>query len=441
MMNWPSLLSTRRFYDRSNEIVYDKNRSRFEQDYDRIVFSQPFRSLQDKTQVFPMPEETFVHNRLTHSLEVSSVGRSLGKNAGRALLEKYPELKKDFTVQDFGNIVATACLAHDIGNPPFGHSGEDAISAFFASSPPGQQFHGRVTEDEWKDLTQFEGNAQGFRILNSPLFKGMELTFASYGAFTKYPIGSGVDKEKGRKSQKKYGYYAGNAEQFKEVASALELAPLGPGKWCRHPLAFLVEAADDICYSIIDFEDGCRLGLISLDLYTDLLAEIIGDSFSEEKLLKVPSLNEKLGILRAMAITQLVHENTLVFLEKEEEIMTGDFDQALTDCGPSSAALSEISKVSLNKIYRSRQVLEKEVGGFAIISRLMEAFCQATVEWKFEKPQTRNRAIFQLLPQEYRLAVENENNTVYDVLQLVTDYVSSLTDGYAVKLDGIIRGS
>ena len=196
-MNWNNLLSARRFSDKSPDITHDKNRSRFEQDYDRVVFSQPFRKLQDKTQVFPLPEDDFVHTRLTHSLEVSSVGRSLGKNAGLFILGKYPELQEQFSIHDFGSIVASACLAHDMGNPPFGHAGEDGISSFF-NSDSGKSFQSKVNSEEWKDLTTFEGNAQGFRILNSPLYRGTELTFATLGAFTKYPLSSSAKKEAGR---------------------------------------------------------------------------------------------------------------------------------------------------------------------------------------------------------------------------------------------------
>ena len=260
-MNWIKLLSHKRPGEQKMP-AHDETRSRFEQDFDRIVFSHPFRKLQDKTQVFPLPEDDFVHTRLTHSLEVASVGRSLGKNAGVFLLEKYPELgAQGYSVHDFGAIVGAAAIAHDMGNPPFGHSGEDGISSFFLSNENGQFFKDKVSEKEWKDLTTFEGNAQGLRIL-SGRNSGLKVTFAILGAFTKYPISSSADKESGRKSQKKFGYYQSDHSLFSELALELGLVRLGEEKWIRHPLAFLVEAADDICYRIIDLEDGCRLGLI-----------------------------------------------------------------------------------------------------------------------------------------------------------------------------------
>ena len=438
-MNWSDLLSTRRFSDKSTDISHDKNRSRFEQDYDRVIFSQPFRKLQDKTQVFPLPEDDFVHTRLTHSLEVSSVGRSLGKNAGLFVLEKYPELQEQFSVHDFGSIVASACLAHDIGNPPFGHAGEDGISSFF-NSDSGKLFQSKVSTEEWKDLTTFEGNAQGFRILNSPLYRGTELTFATLGAFTKYPISASGQKEVGRKSQKKFGHYQSGASRFAEMAHAMQLVEVSDQVWCRHPLAFLVEAADDICYTVIDLEDGCRLGLVSFDVYKNFLAQIIGDNFSEEKLEKVASLNEKLGILRALAITQLVKECSDIFQSNESGILSGSFDKALTDNIPSAKIFSKISILSVEKIYRSRPVLEKEAGGYEVITKLMEAFCLAVYHSLFENPQPRHESLYRLLPQEYQLELEREGLTVYESLQLVTDYISSLTDRYAVSLYKIVYG-
>lgn len=438
-MNWHLLLSARRFSDKSTDITHDKNRSRFEQDYDRVIFSQPFRKLQDKTQVFPLPEDDFVHTRLTHSLEVSSVGRSLGKNAGMFILEKYPKLQEQYSIHDFGSIVASACLAHDIGNPPFGHAGEEGISSFF-NSDCGKMFQSKVSTKEWKDLTTFEGNAQGFRILNSPLYRGTELTFATLGAFTKYPISSSGKKKASRKSQKKFGYYQSESSRFTKMAKSMKFLASRNQTWSRHPLAFLVEAADDICYTIIDLEDGCRLGLVSFGVYKDFLSRIIGDSFSEEKLKKVVSLNEKLGILRAMAITQLVNQCSVLFKTKEPEILEGSFDNALTDCIPSAKILTEISTLSVEKIYRSRPVLEKEAGGYEVIAKLMTAFCLAVYHCQFEKPQPRHTSLYQLLPQEYQLELERKGLSVYESLQLVTDYISSLTDRYAVNLYKIVYG-
>lgn len=442
-MNWLQLLSPKRFGDKADAEFSSESRSRFEQDYDRLIFSHPFRKLQDKTQVFPLPEDDFVHTRLTHSLEVSSVGRSLGKAVGEKLLVKHPELgEAGYTLHDFGGIVAAASLAHDLGNPPFGHSGETAISSFFTDNPAGQEFKRLVDENQWTDLISFEGNAQGFRILNDEEDKGLNLTFASLGAFTKYPKSSAAPKNKNKKSQKKYGYYRSNLMHFNTLADEMGLHKLGDESWCRHPLAFLVEAADDICYNIIDLEDGCRLGLVPFETTKELLAKIIGKSFSQEKLDKIGDINQKLGTLRAMAINTLVNECVELFLEKEEELLNGGFDKALTENIDSSKALKEISSISIEKIYRSKQVLEREAGGFEVIGKLMEAFCLATYSHSFDHQSytPRRKSTFRLLPGVYQEKLKKDDIDVYDAVLIVTDYVSSLTDSYAIKLYKTLHG-
>ncbi|MEM6642231.1 MAG: dGTP triphosphohydrolase [Bacteroidota bacterium] len=436
-MKWTNLLSNKRPGD--TVVSGDLLRSRFEQDYDRIIFSHPFRKLQDKTQVFPLPEDDFVHTRLTHSLEVSSVGRSLGKNAGRFLLEKYPELeRKGFTVHDFGAIVGAASLAHDLGNPPFGHSGEDSISSFYKTNEKGLYFQGKVTEEDWKDLTQFEGNAQGFRILNHTS-GGLKLTYATLGAFTKYPISAHSDKVPHRKSQKKYGFYQGDLKLFESMATTMGLISLGKTSWCRHPLTFLVEAADDICYHIIDLEDGCRLGLIPFEEVKGLLAAILGDQFSDQKLGKISTLNEKLGVLRAMAISRLIQECTSIFEQNEEAMLTGEFDQALTDLIPAASALKEIIALSIEKIYRSKLVLEKEAGGFEVIDFLIESFATAMYKVHFSNALAKHKSTLRLLPEEYAVLL-GPQRSVYESLQVINDFVSGLTDSHAVRLYQTIKG-
>ncbi len=441
-MNWTQLLSSKRFGDKEVK-PNSETRSRFDQDFDRLIFSHPFRKLQDKTQVFPLPEDDFVHTRLTHSLEVSSVGRSLGRAAGEFLLQEYPDLKKDgFTIHDFGSIVGAACLAHDLGNPPFGHSGESAISAFFLNHPDGQFFQQLVSEKEWEDLTNFEGNAQGFRIMNDDKVGGLALTFATLGAFTKYPKTSSAPVIKGRKSQKKFGVYRSNFEQFKFMAIDMGLVSLDEESWCRHPLAFLVEAADDICYNIIDLEDGCRLGLVSFEKTKDLLAAIIGDKFNEAKLLKIEDQNNKLGMLRALAISQLIFECVETFKKYDGAMLSGDFDQALTEIIPSADALREISVLSIDKIYRSKQVLEREAGGYEVIERLMNAFARAVYFRFFEKDafNPRQRSIYLLIDGSIRLRLEGSEQSIYEHLMIVSDFISSLTDSYAIKLYKILNG-
>tara|TARA_Y100001972_G_scaffold128713_1_gene191198 strand:- start:1194 stop:2543 length:1350 start_codon:yes stop_codon:yes gene_type:complete len=441
-MNWTQLLSTKRFGDKEVK-PNSETRSRFDQDFDRLIFSHPFRKLQDKTQVFPLPEDDFVHTRLTHSLEVSSVGRSLGRAAGEFLLQKHPALSEEgFTIHDFGSIVGAACLAHDLGNPPFGHSGESAISAFFLNHPDGQFFQQLVSEKEWEDLSNFEGNAQGFRIMNDEKEGGLALTFATLGAFTKYPKTSSAPAVKGRKSQKKYGVYRSNFEQFKLMAADMGLVAVGEEAWCRHPLAFLVEAADDICYNIIDLEDGCRLGLVSFEKTKELLAAIIGEKFNEAKLLKIEDQNNKLGMLRALAIGQLIAECVEVFKAHENAMLDAEFDQALTDIIPSAGALNKISVLSIDKIYRSKQVLEREAGGFEVIEQLMNAFAQAVYFNFFEKTlfNPRQRSIYLLMDASIRLRLEKPDLSVYERLMIVSDFIALLTDSYAIKLYKILNG-
>lgn len=439
MMNWLQLLSHKRPGE-TKTIAHDQIRSRFEQDFDRIIFSHPFRKLQDKTQVFPLPEDDFVHTRLTHSLEVSVVGRSLAKNAGIFLLKKYPELiEAGYTTNDFGGIVGAACLAHDLGNPPFGHSGEDSISSFFLTNKKGQFFKERVTDEEWKDLTTFEGNAQGLRILNSKGNGGLKLTYATLGAFTKYPLSSSSAKEKDRKSQKKFGYYQCNAELFGEMANEMGLVSLDETKWARHPLAFLVEAADDICYHIIDLEDGCRLGLVPFEQVKDLLAEIIGESYSEEKVQRIESQNERLGTLRAMAIGQLIQECSDAFIANEPAMLDGSFDTDLTGLIPSAPAMKKIIELSIDKIYRSKLVLEKEAGGYEVIDNLIDAFANAVYAKKFDQPLPKHKSVLRLLPEEYEVQLKN-TASVYQALQIVIDFISGLTDSHAVRLYKTIKG-
>jgi len=442
-MNWLNLFSAKRF-GVSKSVPLAQTRSRFEQDYDRIIFSHPFRKLQDKTQVFPMPEDDFVHSRLTHSLEVSSVGRSLAKEVGKIILSNNEALRTSgIKYQDFGDVVSAACLAHDLGNPPFGHSGEQSISSFFLNTEQGRFFESKVEPAEWSDLINFEGNAQGFRILTNPNHGGLSLTYSTLATFTKYPLSSASKKVPARQSQHKYGFFNDNFTYFETIAEELQLKKISETTWLRHPLAFLVEAADDICYSIIDLEDATRLGLISFDQTKNLLAEIIGPKFSEEKLSKIVDLNEKLGVLRAMAIYQLIQEVVTVFVSKEAQLLTGDFDHALTDRIPSAPVLEKISSISVEYIYQSRQVLEREVAGYEIIEKLTATFCQAvfTIKKNPKFVSTKDKKIYRVLPDSFKLQLTNDRLSVYENLRIVLDFISGLTDSNASRLHKIISGN
>ncbi len=437
-MQWLSLLSSQR--RGSKKSLSGNFRSAFEQDYDRIIFSHPFRRLQDKTQVHPLPEHDFVHTRLTHSLEVSSVGRSLGKKTGETIIQRHGQLY-EYSAFDFGAIVAAASLAHDLGNPPFGHSGEDGISGFFIHHSQGHAFKALVSEAQWEDLVRFEGNAQGFRILNNSHHQGLKLTFATLGAFTKYPCGVRMkSRDHAKKSQKKYGFFQSEQELFSEVAAQLELTRVEESAWVRHPLAFLVEAADDICYNIIDLEDGCRLGLVSLDETINLLAGIIRGKYNPQKLAQIAGNDEKIGVLRALAIGQLIDECAHAFLDHEQAILNGTFDRALLDCCPSAEAMREIAKISLAKIYRARHVVEIEAAGYEVLPGLMEEFTLAGRYFLEGKGPRKYENLIRLLPTEIQSGLLNSSGSHYAMLRHIIDFVSGMTDSYALALYRKIKG-
>jgi dGTPase len=445
-MNWQNLLSATRVKKKSGQGTQSsadesfRTRSAFEQDYDRIIFSHPFRKLQDKTQVHPLPEQDFVHTRLTHSLEVSSVGRSLGKRVGEVIIQRHPQLKENFSLFDFGAIVAAASLAHDLGNPPFGHAGEDAISDFFKEHSYGRSFQQKVNAAEWEDLIKFEGNAQGFRILSKEEY-GLKLTFATLGAFTKYPCPALFpERNKKKRSQKKFGFFQSEVTHFQEVASELELIPGTDKNWCRHPLAFLVEAADDICYSIIDLEDGCRLGLLSFEETVDLLSGILREKLDRNKLKSSGGLNEKLGTLRAMAIGELIDASTEIFLSRESEILDGNFDQSLTDLCVFKEALEQITDVSVRKIYRARHVVEIEASGHQILPGLLEEFCRTGEHLLTGKASRKYDNLVLLLPEEVVNSIKKNPGNTYQMLRHIVDFVSGLTDKHALSLYRKIKG-
>lgn len=439
-MNWQQLLSSQRIGQKQQPTT-EPSRSAFEQDYDRIIFSHPFRKLQDKTQVHPLPEHDFVHTRLTHSLEVSSVGRSLGKRVGEIILQRHPELASNYSLFDFGAIVAAASLAHDLGNPPFGHAGEDAISDFFLHHSVGKSFKEKVSEQEWTDLIMFEGNAQGFRILNKNQY-GLKLSFATLGAFTKYPCPSFFpQRDKTKRSQKKFGFFESEKAIFNEVAQQLGLVSITQDVFGRHPLAFLVEAADDICYSIIDLEDGCSLGLVSYEEAKGLFENVITKNKSKlGKLQYLNSKQEKIGYLRALAIGDLMDECCSLFLDSEKEILSVKFDQALADHCPSHEALSQIINVSKEKIYRARQVVEIEAAGHEVLPGLLEEFLLAG-QHIAQKGTSRKYANLSLLfPEDIQWSIRQEPTNTYTVVRNVVDFVSGLTDRHAISLFRKMKG-
>lgn len=442
-MNWEQLLSLKRQGDKGKRlrIEQDDTRLGFEVDYDRIIFSAAFRSLQDKTQVIPMSKTDFVHTRLTHSLEVSVVGRSLGRLVGKKIIEKYPHLKEihGYQANDFGAIVAAAALSHDIGNPPFGHSGEKAIGEYF-SIGNGQKYKDQLSDKEWQDLIDFEGNANGFSVLTSsrPGIEGsIRLTYAVLGAFMKYPKESLPKKPTQNIADKKYGFFQSDKEFFKEVASELGMIPNKSGNdigYERHPLAYLVEAADDICYTIIDFEDGINLGLVSEDFALEYLIKLVKDSIDIKKYNSLNTKEDRISYLRALAIGNLINDAVRIFIENEELILQGKFPYALTDKSKYKAQIDDIIKISVKNIYQSREVIEKELSGYQIINNLLDKFITAYNNNHEGKAANYDKLLLKILPEKYFL----EKEKLYDRLLLMCHFVSMLTDGNALLYSKII---
>jgi len=439
-VEWNQLLSTQRI-GQKRDLFPEQSRSAFEQDYDRIIFSHPFRRLQDKTQVHPLPEHDFVHTRLTHSLEVSSVGRSLGRKTGEVILQRNPDLAKRFSLVDLGAIVAAASLAHDLGNPPFGHAGENAISDFFIQHPVGQSVRQMVSEAEWEDLKKFEGNAQGFRILNKNRY-GLKLTAATLGAFTKYPCPAFFPaRDRSKRSQKKFGFFQTEKNVFADIAAELGLKKTTDETWLRHPLAFLVEAADDICYSIIDLEDGCSLGLVSYAEAKELFEEVITTGKTKlGKLDQLSSREEKIGFLRALAIGDLTAECTGVFLDHEADILHGKFDAPLVDFCSRKQALRKIIEISVEKIYRSRNVVEIEASGHEVLPGLLDEFVKTGLNLMRRGDSRKYDNLKLLLPPDVAGSIAEHPANTYNMLRQVVDFISGLTDRHALSLFRKIKG-
>lgn len=445
MMNWEQLLSLKKQGDKGKRLRKEQDDTRlgFEVDYDRIIFSSAFRSLQDKTQVIPLSKTDFVHTRLTHSLEVSVVGRSIGRLVGKQIIEKYPHLREvhGYQPNDFGAIVAAASLAHDIGNPPFGHSGEKAIGEYFKTGN-GKQFKKHLSEKEWQDLIDFEGNANGFSLLTASrpgIDGGLRISYATLGAFMKYPKESLPKKPTSHISDKKYGFFQTDKEFFKEVAEELGMIPNKSGNdigYERHPLAFLVEAADDICYTIIDFEDGINLGLVSEDFALEYLINLVKDSIDTKKFNSLITKEDRISYLRALAIGSLISDVVKVFVENEELILQGKFHHALTEKSKYVAQMNDIIKLSIKNIYQSREVIEKELVGYQIIQTLLDKFITAFNNQFHGEASNYDRLLLKMLPEKFH----DEKNDLYKRLLHICHYVSLLTDGNALELFNTING-
>ena len=444
-MNWEQLLSLKRHGDSHKRLRKEQDETRlgFEVDYDRIIFSSAFRSLQDKTQVIPLSKTDFVHTRLTHSLEVSVVGRSLGRIAGKKILEKHPHLNEvhGYLFNDFGAIVAAAALAHDIGNPPFGHSGEKAIGEYFKTGK-GLQYKNLLSAKEYQDIIDFEGNANGFKLLTESrkgVDGGLRLSYATLGAFMKYPKESLPKKPTNHIADKKFGFFQSEKDTLMDVAKELGLNQTRKGddiSFSRHPLTYLVEAADDICYTIIDFEDGINLGLISEDYALEYLIKLVKDRINTKKYNELAYKEDRLSYLRALAISTLINDAIDVFAKNEEAILEGTFDVSLLDKSKYTAQIDDIIALSVKKIYRSQEVLEKEIAGYKIISDILDVYTTALVRTKEGSDSNYDKLMINTLPKFY----QRIELSLYNVLLNTCCYVASLSDSAAILLHRTIKG-
>jgi dGTPase len=443
-MNWEQLLSLKRHGDSNKRLRNEQDETRlgFDVDYDRIIFSPEFRSLQDKTQVVPLSSTDFVHTRLTHSLEVSVVARSLGRRVGVKVLEKHPYLKEihGYKANDFGAIVAAAALAHDIGNPPFGHSGEKAIGHFFKSGV-GQRFKDQMSPKEYQDLCDFEGNANGFKVLTQDKQGskgGLRLSYATLGTFTKYPKESLPVKPNSNIASKKYGFFQTEKSSFLDVASELGMKKLNDQniQFSRHPLAFLVEAADDICYTIIDFEDGINLGLIEEDYALEYLINLVRHTINTEKYNSLSSTKERVSYLRALAISTLIEDAVSLFMANEKQILDGDFHVSILDKSKYQAQINDIIRLSIEKIYNADEVIDKEISGFEILNELLSRFILSVNNNYNNIPSSYDKLLLKLLPKELDIL----DDSLYNRAMNVCYFISLFSDKKAVLTYKKIKG-
>jgi dGTPase len=450
MMQWTHLYSANRLSTQTTaEDNQDYARSQYQRDYDRIIFSSPFRRLQNKTQVFPLPGSIFVHNRLTHSLEVASVGRSLGNILGQRIAQAQRNPSDSFSRfyrYELGFVVATACLAHDIGNPPFGHSGEEAISSFFRKSAH-EPFRQHLNEAQWTDLIHFEGNANAFRILTHQFSGrragGLGLTYTTLASIVKYPCESLYGFSKTQVSRKKYGFFQSEKDTYQAVAQELEISSSNEKQMAyhRHPFVFLVEAADDICYQVIDLEDAHRLGIVHTEQAKQLLLHFFdpqGDGAELQKihttLQQVQDHNEQIAYLRARTINKLIEQCADIFWQNQEMILAGKFERSLIDGvdGQAKGAMEELRKLSVRYIYNERSVVEIEIAGYKVLGGLLEEFV-----WAVLHPDSRyTKKLLELIPGQF---IYHGSDT-FTRIQAVVDFVSGMTDLYAVELYRKLKG-
>lgn len=442
MMEWKQLLSAKRWGYEQREINgHIDARSEFQRDYDRLIFSSPFRRLQNKTQVFPLPGAVFVHNRLTHSLEVASVGRSLGHLFYTLVKQQQPNIDAEVPyLQEVGNIVSAACLSHDLGNPAFGHSGEAAISSYFTEGG-GREYERLVSREQWQDLIHFEGNANALRILTHPFNgkddKGFALTYTTLAAIVKYPCRAIDGHQKGNHHRKKYGFFDSENATFERIADELGVLkdPENPTGYMRHPLVYLVEAADDICYNIIDLEDAHHLKILSYREIEDLLLPLCHGENLRSRLDGLKDTGSKVSLLRAKAINTLIQGCAEVFANNQDKFLTGTFDRSLIDALDADivAQMKKIESLSIKEIYNAPTVVQIEIAGFKVMNALLEEFLPAYLK---SNKNLFDKKIVAMIPEQFHA----QSDDVYSKIRSVLDFVSGMTDVYAVDLYRKIKG-
>ena len=434
-MDWNKLISDIRLGMEEYHDPHRHTRSDFQRDYDRLVFSSPFRRLQNKTQVFPLPGSIFVHNRLTHSLEVSSVGRSMAAEAAIILKERHAGKPWADKISDIPDITATACLCHDLGNPPFGHSGEKTIATYF-SEGPGQSLREGLTDAQWADLIHFEGNANSFRLLTHRFVGrrpgGYAMTYSSLAAIVKYPYPSSLAGRKG-----KFGFFESERPLFERVAKELEIKRFDDGKYARHPLVWLMEAADDICYQIMDLEDAHKLHIVSTRETADILLNFFPPEERDKRLASMRRLedpNEQVGYLRSRVIGELVGSCARSFADHEEEILEGRLDTSLVELSSDTLrkAYRDCSEVAENRIYCSADVVDIEIAGNRIITYLMEVLMDAVMN----PDRNFSKLLLKKIPEQYDISAQSR----YERIQAVLDHISGMTDIYALDLFRKLNG-
>ena len=441
MMDWKQLISNKRLGQEHRHVERHDDRTEFKRDYDRLIFSAPFRRLQNKTQVFPLPGSVFVHNRLTHSLEVASVGMSLGNDVTRLLTkDRHPELRGTL-FEEIGQIVATACLAHDLGNPPFGHSGEKAIQTFFTEGA-GRALQAKVSPAFWSDITHFEGNANAFRLLTHQ-FRGRRpggfvMTYSTIASIVKYPYSSMAPSKKG-----KFGFFDSEKEIYQRLADEMGIfctsKPGEPLRYVRHPLVYLVEAADDICYEIMDLEDAHKLKILSYETVSKLFLDFFDEETQErikQRIIdeQLTDENEMVVYLRACVIGKLENECVKTFVDHEEEILNGTFEGSLIDhISPKQCeAYKRCAKLSVQKIYKSRPVLDVELSGYQIMATLMDKMTEAVMN----PERYYSQQLIGRVSSQYDINADDLETR----LMAIIDYISGMTDVYALDVYQKING-